>query len=143
MGVSQFSNPQLQVQPAKLLATIAVAQFPTASTNEWFTYPSVLSRNARKRTFFFEVSFNQAVTLVGVSLGDSSVQNFNLEAEGTGPAGVSMLWNVSGSNADLYTFESDSFPVLAGNVDSIEFEFSVGATLPTAGTIKIYVTEVL
>lgn len=135
------SLAQLTAAPPKLIATITAADITTASGITSIDFQAILSRNARQRTFTFIQGLNEALTSFQMQLFDSSIQ---------GTTGVGYWWGDSGNqqtsgmlsnSMGMQSSMASGDGVLGSNVDSVSFLIGMGATLPTTGDLKIYVTE--
>lgn len=132
----------LQPITPKLLATIPYSDFTTASGSIYPYYLSVLTRNARARTFQIYNTMNEPLTSNALAFYDSALGV-------TGQPGIAQtaVFTAAGSNAiSTVTSESASASsqgLVASHVDSFQAVLGIGATLPTSGDVYIYVSELL
>ena len=120
----------------KLIGTVPYTSF-TASGTIYPSFKSVLSRNARRRTFYLYNSLNESLSSAGYIPQDSALA----------PAGVSVAHSEAASvipaASQIVIDTSEQLPLLAAHVDSMALSLGMGATLPTSGAVYLYVTEVL
>ena len=150
MGIPQFTSQsqligslaELQAQAPNLIGTITGGSGGVwaASSTYGLTYQG-MNRNARKRTFHFVSTCDQALTVAEINFHDSSISgegNYQAITNGqTVPA-------VEYGNDGLLIVSSDAIPGLAMSVDTVQIELTTGATPPSNGKIvSVYMTEVL
>ena len=120
----------------KLIGTVPYTSF-TASGTIYPSFKSVLSRNARRRTFYLYNTLNESLSSAGYIPQDSALA----------PAGVSVAHSEAASvipaASQIVIDTSEQLPLLAAHVDSMALSLGMGATLPTSGAVYLYVTEVL
>ena len=120
----------------KLIGTVPYTSF-TASGSIYPSFRSVLSRNARRRTFYLYNALNESLASAGYIPQDSALA----------PAGVSVTHSEAASvtpvASQIVIDTSEQLPLLAAHVDSMAMYLGMGATLPTSGAVYLYVTEVL
>lgn len=120
----------------KLIGTVPYTSF-TASGTIYPSFKSVLSRNARRRTFYLYNTLNESLASAGYIPQDSALA----------PAGVSVAHSEAASvipaASQIVVDTSEQLPLLAAHVDSMALSLGMGATLPTSGAVYLYVTEVL
>lgn len=137
------SNAPLTAAAPKLIATIKASDITTASGITRIDFEGVLSRNARQRTFTLIQGLNEALTSFQIQPFDSSIQGNsgvgNWWGDGSSQQTSGMLSNSMGNISSV----SSGDGALAANADSLSFLIGMGATLPTTGTLDIYVTELI
>ena len=120
----------------KLIGTVPYTSFKASGTI-YPSFKSVLSRNARRRTFYLYNALNESLASAGYIPQDSALA----------PAGVSVTHSeaasVTPAASQIVIDTSEQLPLLAAHVDSMAMYLGMGATLPTSGAVYLYVTEVL
>ena len=124
-----------------LVGTIPYSDFTTASSTYYQAFQSVMQRNARQRAIAIVNGLNEDVTSVNINPYDSTYSS-------GGNVGVGMTWS-SGVNAGFNsTFASNAasnnlMGLLGAPVDSFQLGLGMGSTLPTSGSVTVYVSELL
>ncbi|MDG7045152.1 MAG: hypothetical protein JRN02_07255 [Nitrososphaerota archaeon] len=137
------SNVPLTASAPKLIATITAADITTASGITRIDFQDILNRNARQRTFTIIQGLNEALTSFQMLLFDSSIQGDSGVGKWWGDSGNEQTSGMSSGSMGMQSSMAQGDGVLAANVDSISFLIGMGATLPTTGTLDIYVTELI
>jgi hypothetical protein len=125
------SNAPLKADAPRLLFTKDYTNFATATT-KYFT-ANGLNRNARQRTFHVVSTMGVTLTNCQLSFSDSSCSG-----GGWPNLPVAVFANIY---AGITTDTSENHPLLAAHADTVMLSITVG-TVPGAGNISLYVTEV-
>ncbi len=144
VGLTGNNVPLVAAAPT-LVATVPYTSFTTASASIYPYFPQTLSRNARARTFSLVNELNEALTTGSIALCDSTYMG----------TGSTPTYSVGGDTVALGAAASDQSYIksseetssgnagmLAAHVDSFQLILGMGATLPTSGNVKLYMTEV-
>ena len=124
-----------------LVGTIPYSDFTTASSTYYQAFQSVMQRNARQRAIAIVNGLNEAITSVSINPYDSAYSN-------GGNVGIGFSWS-SGVRAGFNsTFSSTGasnnlIGLIGSPVDSFQLGLGMGATLPTSGSVTIYLSELL
>lgn len=119
--------------PPKLKATLNFSQIGASSTN--FVAISGLSRNAIKRTVFIANSLDQPLSDIIVYATDSTIA-----LSGENPSDD---LGKACPNNQVTTLTSDEYHMLASNSDEIILGIKMGVTAPLAGSVSVYVVELI
>lgn len=122
------------IGPTKLFSA-SYTMWNTANKINWPSGAGQLNRGAKSRTFFFVNNMNAAITTLQIEPYDSAAN------DGSATYGLTVNFYAPEAGAKSYkTSETD--PGLAAHVDSIVCTVQIGATVPTSGTLDLYVTEI-
>ena len=120
---------------AVLIATIPYSDFVTASAS---IYPSIngkLTPKARHRALTLKSSLNETATLVSIALFDSSIGGSGVLQPGAAAPNTAI--------ASQVMIDSNTYASIGALGDSMILDLSMGATLPTSGTIEVYCRELI
>ena len=132
--------PSLTAGVPTLMLTVPYSDF-TASVTFTKSLTSVLSRNARERTFLYINTLNETVTKLSMAFFDSGIPDSYAHAtEGWQDAG-----GIGSNFENVYTSDSgtNNDGILRSHVDSVFVSLTMGATAPTSGSLSIYVVELI
>ena len=137
------SNAPLTAAAPKLIATIPYSDITTASAVTSINSTAVLSRNARQRSFTIVQGLNEALTSFAMQLFDSSIQGASGDGNWWGDGAIQQTAGMSPGSFGMLTSAFYNHGALAANVDSVRFLIGMGSTLPTTGSLSVYVTELI
>jgi len=139
------NNAPLTVGAPRLLHEFPFSDF-SASASTLLYLPGALTRGAKNRTFMVANSLNESLTSASVALTDSAVC-------GSGTSPIYSIINLVNLDApgsygmSIFTSEEGSIGtasatgLLSAHVDSVQIILGMGATLPTSGSVEVYVNE--